>query len=221
MKFIWLVFVLLQNSLAFAHPSGEELSFSQVVSLQKSVDSDGDGVSNFRDNCKGAYNPDQLDSDKDGFGDICQVTPNSAIQVELLPPEAPQVPIQVLKQEKFQLKFQIRNGGPRVKTMSYLTIDGLAGLRVLDCQSTVTKNCKKVQPRPSLLAVHLKDLPKDKVSSITVTLQFSKPLCRNSVPKELTLTASLLVAKNQIAIDKNQKTIQLHTSGTDTLPDCH
>jgi hypothetical protein len=124
MKFIGLVCVLLQNLLVFAHPYGEELSFSQSVSLQKAVDSDGDRVSNFRDNCPGAYNPDQLDSDKDGFGDICQMTPNSAIQVELLPPEAPQVPIQILKQEKLQLKFQIRNGGSRVKTMSYLTIDG-------------------------------------------------------------------------------------------------
>lgn len=36
-----------------------------------SSDSDGDGVSDFVDNCVDAYNPDQSDTDHDGVGDAC------------------------------------------------------------------------------------------------------------------------------------------------------
>jgi C1A family cysteine protease len=34
-------------------------------------DSDGDGISDVRDNCLTVYNPDQSDIDKDGIGDLC------------------------------------------------------------------------------------------------------------------------------------------------------
>jgi hypothetical protein len=43
------------------------------VSLLK--DTDGDGVPNASDNCPDAANPNQLDSDRDGFGDACDPTP--------------------------------------------------------------------------------------------------------------------------------------------------
>jgi hypothetical protein len=35
------------------------------------VDSDGDGIHNACDNCRVAYNPDQLESDGDGVGNAC------------------------------------------------------------------------------------------------------------------------------------------------------
>jgi hypothetical protein len=35
-------------------------------------DSDGDGIQNKNDNCPAVYNPDQLDSDGDGKGDVCE-----------------------------------------------------------------------------------------------------------------------------------------------------
>lgn len=38
-----------------------------------SIDSDGDGVPDEYDNCPDDYNPDQLDSDNDGFGDVCDI----------------------------------------------------------------------------------------------------------------------------------------------------
>lgn len=38
-------------------------------------DTDGDKVIDGSDNCPGVYNPDQLDSDKDGKGDACDATP--------------------------------------------------------------------------------------------------------------------------------------------------
>jgi len=35
------------------------------------VDTDGDGIANAFDNCRGIPNPDQADADHDGFGDVC------------------------------------------------------------------------------------------------------------------------------------------------------
>jgi hypothetical protein len=48
--------------------------FSQIpfVSAQLS-DTDGDGIPNDFDNCKFDFNPDQIDTDGDGFGDVCQI----------------------------------------------------------------------------------------------------------------------------------------------------
>jgi hypothetical protein len=41
-------------------------------------DFDGDGVSDFLDNCVSVVNPDQLDTDADGLGDVCDETPEPA-----------------------------------------------------------------------------------------------------------------------------------------------
>ena len=37
-----------------------------------SLDADNDGIPNVRDNCWLAYNPQQVDTNGDGRGDICQ-----------------------------------------------------------------------------------------------------------------------------------------------------
>ena len=51
-------------------------SREQQIALRTRVrDTDRDGIPNTQDNCSVTFNPDQLDSDKDGIGDACDATP--------------------------------------------------------------------------------------------------------------------------------------------------
>ena len=54
----------------YVHPGGE-LTSEDALNVTRTVDSDKDGIKNNDDNCPGTPNPDQADSDGDGFGDAC------------------------------------------------------------------------------------------------------------------------------------------------------
>ncbi len=49
----------------------QELDADSVMNAAKGVDFDGDGYSNYDDNCPEYANPDQKDSNHDGIGDLC------------------------------------------------------------------------------------------------------------------------------------------------------
>jgi len=50
---------------------GHESAPSEPYPLAQALDSDGDGVDDFSDNCPEAVNPDQSDVDRDTLGDVC------------------------------------------------------------------------------------------------------------------------------------------------------
>ena len=58
------------NVVARMSPKEQEAAFRTRVR-----DTDKDGIPNTQDNCSAIFNPDQLDSDKDGIGDACDATP--------------------------------------------------------------------------------------------------------------------------------------------------
>ena len=58
------------NVVARMSPKEQEAAFRTRVR-----DTDKDGIPNTQDNCSATFNPDQLDSDKDGIGDACDATP--------------------------------------------------------------------------------------------------------------------------------------------------
>ncbi len=46
------------------------------------TDSDGDGISDAKDNCPSIINPSQIDSDKDNTGDNCEQNKEESIRVD-------------------------------------------------------------------------------------------------------------------------------------------
>jgi len=59
-----------------AEDSGGGMDLESANAAAKAVDSDGDGLSNYDDNCPGQSNPDQADRDGDGRGDVCDKCPD-------------------------------------------------------------------------------------------------------------------------------------------------
>lgn len=62
----------------FAEEGDASLQSSAALCIEDD-DTDGDGIDNDQDNCPNISNPDQLDSDEDGIGDVCDNTPDGEL----------------------------------------------------------------------------------------------------------------------------------------------
>lgn len=61
-----------------------EITSQDLEFTLKRVDSDGDGIVNYYDNCPAAYNPSQIDIDNNGDGDACDLTPYPYLYASLV-----------------------------------------------------------------------------------------------------------------------------------------
>jgi hypothetical protein len=52
-----------------------DMAGSITIRIGDSHDADKDGITNSNDNCPNSCNPQQLDADSDGIGDVCDTTP--------------------------------------------------------------------------------------------------------------------------------------------------
>ena len=71
---------LVQNSSPYSHELQWATNGEVVIAARDGlvdiypIDRDGDGVVDSIDNCRNIANPDQADTDGDGFGDACEST---------------------------------------------------------------------------------------------------------------------------------------------------
>lgn len=70
---------------------GSGNTFTSNISLMGEVDVDNDCIPDFIDNCPLASNFDQLDSDNDGYGDVCQPSSNENVAVSSSSSSAPRL----------------------------------------------------------------------------------------------------------------------------------
>jgi T5SS/PEP-CTERM-associated repeat protein len=64
----------LSNMFDVASTTSYNLGGVALGAFEAQVDTDGDGVADLDDNCPTVSNPDQLDTNGDGFGDVCVVS---------------------------------------------------------------------------------------------------------------------------------------------------
>ncbi len=57
--------------LATSFPGNADYGYLYALDISLDLDCDSDGVLDINDNCVCTFNPDQLDSDNDGIGDVC------------------------------------------------------------------------------------------------------------------------------------------------------
>jgi len=125
-----------------------------------SVDTDGDGVPDYIDNCPTVSNPDQLDSDNDGIGDACEQSDLSKIDQTITNPPAK---INIGEDVRITLSSTVRNNGPEEP------VDATDTTKV-----TVPTGCT-IRPNPDTEEIH--NLPKglDVTHHPTFTINCSYP----------------------------------------------
>ena len=98
----------------------EERTLESLEKVANTIDPDGDGIVNAKDNCAAHPNPDQKDSDGDGYGDPCDPGNTLPPTVRILtPPDGARVTVG----EKVRIRIAASDRDGRVRLLS-LTANG-------------------------------------------------------------------------------------------------
>ena len=88
--------------------------------MARTTDSDGDGFVNAVDNCPDVRNPNQLDTDKDGYGDLCDPGDPIPLAVRLT---SPRDGIRIAAAGSMRLAAAITAPAPHVGGVRFVVTD--------------------------------------------------------------------------------------------------
>ena len=170
---------------------------SYVVTATK-IDLDGDGIVDANDNCKDVYNPDQKDSDHDGYGDACDsmITPSlNGNSVDLtLPYNTP-----VIASVSATLgTAKIFRNGKDVTTENGKSIVLKSGIYKYDFNSSAGATYTGAPTRTLYLTVITNDAPCDVLFNTTSPLNYA-----NQFRVYTNCNSAFILYKNGVAILNN------------------
>jgi hypothetical protein len=135
----------------------------EVLKIGRSLDSDGDSISNADDNCPAIANPDQRDRDHDGIGDVCETSERADVAIR-----TNRRAKEITKDESITLQFDVLNNGPRAAKNITAYAQSKPTLHILTCQSSDGSPCTS---NGSVATAHIGDLDAGQQTTVSIDVK--------------------------------------------------